>query len=198
MLIRFCATKMDLQRTRNYPIGLHPVNRQDQVGWRLMLHRRRTSQESVVQFIGGLEVGRQGLSNPGYPIGDTWVGDSNNLRRIPPPKSEGGRGARVPTASLLSGAFVHDRSLHPVTKAIRSPSFRNFVLKQAFSGYRWRNTELFVERDLGPPAEAPASFHTVRWFMLKMRWVPTNSSRAGSGALARQRAGSLGAQRAVS
>jgi hypothetical protein len=82
MLIRFCATKMDLQRTRNYPIGLHPVNRQDQVGWRLMLHRRRTSQESVVQFIGGLEVGRQGLSNPGYPIGETRFGDSKDIRLV--------------------------------------------------------------------------------------------------------------------
>jgi hypothetical protein len=57
---------------------------------------------------------------------------------------------------------VHE-VLHPVTKAARFPSFRNFVPKHAFNRYCWENTEFFVERDHGPPAEGAASFHTTRW-----------------------------------
>jgi hypothetical protein len=60
--------------------------------------------------------------------------------------------------------IVHDRG--PVIPLQRQLCLRvsgNFVPKRDFSGYRWRNTEIFVERDHVPPAEGAASFHTTRW-----------------------------------
>jgi RNA polymerase sigma factor (sigma-70 family) len=53
--------------------------------------------------------------------------------------------------------------LHPVTKAARFHSFKNFVPKHAFARYCSCNTEFFVERDHGPLAEGAESFHTTRW-----------------------------------
>jgi RNA polymerase sigma factor (sigma-70 family) len=72
--------------------------------------------------------------------------------------------------------------LHSVTKAARSPSFRNFVPKRAFSGYYWRNTEFFVERDHGPPAEGAASFHTTRWTIVMK--AAQSQAQGGQSALA--------------
>jgi hypothetical protein len=43
--------------------------------------------------------------------------------------------------------------LHPVTKAVRSPSFRNFVPKRDFDLLTSvKHGEFVVERDHGPPA----------------------------------------------
>jgi RNA polymerase sigma factor (sigma-70 family) len=65
---------------------------------------------------------------------------------------------------------------------VRFSSFRNFVPKQAFAVYcRW-NTEFFVERDHGPPADGAASFHTTRWTIV-MR-AAQSQAQGGQSALA--------------
>ncbi len=54
--------------------------------------------------------------------------------------------------------------LQPVTRAVRSPSFRNFVPKRDLTLLTSvKHGEFVVERDHGPPAEGSASFHTSRW-----------------------------------
>ena len=42
--------------------------------------------------------------------------------------------------------MIGDEGLHPVTKASRVQSFRNFIPKHVFARYCWCNTEFFVER----------------------------------------------------
>jgi hypothetical protein len=58
---------------------------------------------------------------------------------------------------------VHDEASSARYKGSLVFEFRNFVRKYAFDRLKLLKPEVFVERDLGPPVECAASFHTTRW-----------------------------------
>src|ERR1700676_4172091 len=78
--------------------------------------------------------------------------------------------------------FVHDRGAFiPLQSQSGLRVSGDFVPKQAFSGYCWRSTELFVERNHGRPEKGAVSLHTTHWTIV-MRAVQ-GQARGGQSAL---------------